>query len=102
MQIGISLPHFRHLASPDAIRRIAQHAEAIGLDSVWVGGNSQRGIRRAVELGDCWHEFKQLGVSHMVVDLFYSTSFLEDATVDSMVEAMEVLANDVRPVLKIN
>src|SRR4051812_42851845 len=36
MELGISLPHFRHLASPEAIRRVAQHAETIGLDSVWV------------------------------------------------------------------
>src|SRR5438309_10990794 len=36
MEIGISLPHFRHLASTEAIRRIAQYAEAIGLDSIWV------------------------------------------------------------------
>ena len=36
MQIGISLPHFRSLASPEAIRRIAEFAETIGLDSVWV------------------------------------------------------------------
>jgi probable F420-dependent oxidoreductase len=292
MQIGISLPHFRHLASREAIRRIAQHTEAVGLDSIWVsdhilltdvqtkrfgavfyepiatlsyaaaitekvqvgttaiilpyrnpkvtakqlstidalsggrlifgcaagwsqeefealgvdfkgrgavsdaylriikrlwtqplvdgmhfeprpvqkphppiwiGGNSQRAIRRAVELGDCWHptrpnadeiragkahirqiaerygrkpdeigitvrepfkidealpadrtrpfvgprahiidsfhEFKELGVSHMVVDLFYSTSVLEDATLESMVQAMEVLAQDIRPKL---
>jgi len=290
MQIGISLPHFRHLASTQAIRRIAQHAETIGLDSIWVtdhilltdmqtkrfgavfyepiatlsyaaaitqkvrvgttaiilpyrnpkvtakqlstidslsggrlifgcaagwseeefaalgvdfktrgavsdaylrlikrlwteprieglhfeprplqkphppiwvGGNSKRGIRRAVELGDFWHptrptakdvkagsseirnmaerfgrnpeeigitvrepfkiderlpadrdkpfigprshvtdsfyEFNELGVSHMVVDLFYSTSVLEHETVDSMIHAMDVLARDIRP-----
>ena len=128
---------------------------------IWVGGNSKRGIRRAVELGDCWHptrptsgnirdgkkyiaeiaaqygrkagdigitvrepfkiderlpadrdrpfvgprnhvlesfrEFQQLGVSHMVIDLFYSTSVLEDATLESMISAMEVLARDIRP-----
>ena len=292
MQIGISLPHFRHLASTEAIRRIAQHAETIGLDSIWVtdhilltdtqtkrfgavfyepiatlsyaaaitqkvqvgttaiilpyrnpkvtakqlstidalsggrlifgcaagwsaeefgalgvdfetrgavsdaylrlikrlwteprvdglhfeprplqkphppiwvGGNSKRGIRRAVELGDFWHptrataeevkagrseirniaerfgrnpaeigitvrepfkideglpadrdkpfigprshvmnslhEFNELGVSHMVVDLFYSTSVLEHETLDSMIQAMDVLARDIRPSL---
>jgi probable F420-dependent oxidoreductase len=285
MQIGISLPHFRHLASPAAIRTVALHAETLGLDSVWVsdhivltdvqtkrfgavfyepivalsfvaaittkvklgttaiilpyrnpkvtakqlstidvlsggrlifgcaagwsqeefealgvdfakrgaisdeylrtikrlwteplvdglhfeprpvqkphppiwvGGNSKRGIRRTVELGDCWHptrptaddvregrkhitqlapqygrnpddigitvrepfkiderlpadrerpfvgprahvleslgEFKQLGVEHIVIDLFYSTSVLEDATIESVMKAMEVLA----------
>jgi len=36
MEIGISLPHFRHLASTDAIRTIAQHAETMGFDSIWV------------------------------------------------------------------
>src|SRR5205807_1407981 len=36
MQIGISLPHFRHLASRAAIRRTAQYAEDLGLDSIWV------------------------------------------------------------------
>lgn len=292
MQIGISLPHFRHLASPDAVRRIAQHAEAVNLASIWVtdhilltdaqaarygkifyeplvtlsyaaavtqtvrlgttaiilpyrnptvtakqlstidtlsggrlifacaagwyqeefealgadfenrgatadaylklikrlwiegqsngmhfeprpvqkpyppiwvGGNSKRGMRRAVELGDYWHptrpsadevragkahireiaglygrkpadigiavrepfkideslpadrtkpligprghvmesfhEFKELGVKHIVVDLFYSTKYLEEATVDSMVQAMEVLAKEIGPAL---
>ena len=36
MEIGISLPHFRHLASTDAIRTIAQRAETMGFDSIWV------------------------------------------------------------------
>ena len=131
------------------------------LPPIWIGGNSKRGIRRAVEFGDCWHptrpsadeiragkahiseiagghgrkpheigitvrepfkideglpaernrpfigprahvmdsfhEFKELGVNHMVVDLFYSASVLEDATLDSMIQAMEVLARDICP-----
>jgi hypothetical protein len=33
----------------------------------------------------------------MVIDLFYSTSVLEDATLESMIGAMEVLARDMRP-----
>src|SRR6266481_1749611 len=41
---------------------------------------------------DSFHEFRELGVNHMVIDLFYSTSVLEDATLDSMLKAMEVLA----------
>ena len=45
---------------------------------------------------DSFHEFQQLGVSHMVIDLFYSTSVLEDATLESMIGAMEVLARDMR------
>src|SRR5579883_866401 len=36
MQIGLSLPHVGTLASPAAIRLIAQHAESIGYDSLWV------------------------------------------------------------------
>ena len=33
----------------------------------------------------------------MVVALFYSTSVLEDETLDSMMQAMDVLAHDIRP-----
>jgi len=36
MKFGLSLPHFRHIASPDAIRRVAQRAEALGYDGIWV------------------------------------------------------------------
>lgn len=128
---------------------------------IWIGGNSIRGIQRAAEFGDCWHPtrpsvqdvrvgkqrlaealeragrqpedvgiaarepflldetmaadprkpllgprghildslggFDQLGVSHFVVDLFYSISALNDTTVDSVLRAMETLANDIRP-----
>lgn len=35
MHVGISLPHLGHLASSDAIRRVALAAEASGLRSVW-------------------------------------------------------------------
>ena len=41
--------------------------------------------------------FRELGVSHFVVDLFYSTSALNETTVDSVMLAMETLANDIRP-----
>ena len=37
-------------------------------------------------------------MSHMVADL-YSTNVLEDATLDSMMKAVDVLARDVRPKL---
>lgn len=118
---------------------------------IWVGGNSKRGMRRAAEFGDAWHptrptaddiragkthlqsltprplaiaarepfkiderlpadrakpflgprkhvmesfhEFKELGVAHFVIDLFYSVKELQDESVDSMMRAMEVLAN---------
>jgi probable F420-dependent oxidoreductase len=36
MKYGISLPQLGTLASPDAIRAVARHAEEIGYDSVWV------------------------------------------------------------------
>ena len=130
---------------------------------VWIGGNSGRGIRRAAEFGDYWHPtrpsvedirigrdrlaeaeeragrepgevgiaarepfkldetmpadprkpllgprnhvleslaaFAELGVTHFVIDLFYSTSALHDSTLDSVMKAMEVLAEDIRPSL---
>ena len=128
---------------------------------IWIGGNSGRGIRRAAEFGDCWHPtrpsvedirigrvrlveavqragretgevsiavrepfkldetmpadprkpllgprahildslaaFAELGVTHFVIDLFYSISALHDSTLDSVMKAMEVLAEDIRP-----
>jgi probable F420-dependent oxidoreductase len=36
MQFGIPLPTFRQVASPDAIRRVAQRAEQLGFDGIWV------------------------------------------------------------------
>jgi probable F420-dependent oxidoreductase len=36
MQFGLSLPHFRRVASPEAIRRVAQDAERLGYDGIWV------------------------------------------------------------------
>ena len=36
MQFGVPLPTFRKVASPDAIRRVAQRAEQLGFDGVWV------------------------------------------------------------------
>ena len=36
MKFGLSLPHIGKLASPDAIRSVAQQAEVIGYDSLWV------------------------------------------------------------------
>src|SRR5262249_17909462 len=36
MQFGVPLPTFRQVASPDAIRRVAQRAEALGFDGIWV------------------------------------------------------------------
>ena len=36
MHFGIGLPHFRQLASTEAIATVAQQAEALGFDSIWV------------------------------------------------------------------
>jgi probable F420-dependent oxidoreductase len=36
MQFGLSLPHFQQMASPEAIRRVAQWAEQMGYDGIWV------------------------------------------------------------------
>jgi probable F420-dependent oxidoreductase len=36
MQFGLSLPHFQRLASPEAIQRVAQSAERLGYDGIWV------------------------------------------------------------------
>ncbi len=36
MHFGVGLPHFRQLASTEAITAVAQQAEALGFDSVWV------------------------------------------------------------------
>ena len=36
MRFGLSLPHFRQVASAEAIRRVAQRAEHLGYDGVWV------------------------------------------------------------------
>ena len=36
MQFGLSLPHFWQVASPEAIRRVAQRAEQLGYDGIWV------------------------------------------------------------------
>src|ERR671922_2167505 len=36
MNFGLSLPHFRRVASPAAIRRVARCAEDLGYDGIWV------------------------------------------------------------------
>lgn len=36
MRFGIVLPHFRSVAGPAAIRDVAQAAEALGFDSIWI------------------------------------------------------------------
>jgi probable F420-dependent oxidoreductase len=36
MQFGLSLPHFWQVASPVAIRRVAQRAEHLGYEGIWV------------------------------------------------------------------
>src|SRR5262249_54959241 len=36
MRFGVPLPTFRQVASPEAIRRLAQRAEQLGYDGIWV------------------------------------------------------------------
>src|SRR5947209_4410978 len=36
MRFGVVLPHFRAVASASALRDVAQAAEALGFDSLWV------------------------------------------------------------------
>lgn len=36
MHFGVGLPHFRQVASAEAIVTVAQHVETLGFDSVWV------------------------------------------------------------------
>jgi probable F420-dependent oxidoreductase len=36
MQFGVPLPTFREAASPEAIRQVAERAEALGFDGIWV------------------------------------------------------------------
>lgn len=36
MHFGVTLQHYREHASPEAIVEVAQAAEALGFDSVWV------------------------------------------------------------------
>jgi probable F420-dependent oxidoreductase len=36
MQFGLSLPHFRQVASPEVIRQVAQGAEHLGYEGIWV------------------------------------------------------------------
>ena len=36
MKFGVMLPHYRHVASAEAITRLATEAEAMGYDSAWV------------------------------------------------------------------
>lgn len=36
MNFGIAIPHFHQIASPEAVRTVAQRAEALGFDSIWV------------------------------------------------------------------
>ena len=41
--------------------------------------------------------FAEFGVTHFVIDLFYSICAPHDSTLDSVMKAMEVLAEDIRP-----
>jgi probable F420-dependent oxidoreductase len=40
LRIGVHLPQYGRVASPEAITRAAQHAEALGFDDVWVSDHT--------------------------------------------------------------
>jgi probable F420-dependent oxidoreductase len=36
VRFGVTVPNYRRLASPENLRHVAQHSEALGFDSLWV------------------------------------------------------------------
>ncbi len=56
MHFGIMLPHFRQAASPDGIIRVAQEAEAMGFDSVWVSEHLAIPTEHIERRGAVWYE----------------------------------------------
>jgi probable F420-dependent oxidoreductase len=56
MQFGLSLPHFRQVASPEAIRRVAQRAEHLGYDGIWVSDHIVIPYSAADRFGTMFYE----------------------------------------------
>src|SRR5262245_24398475 len=56
MYFGLSLPHFRQVASPEAIRRVAQRAEHLGYDGIWVSDHIVIPHSAAERLGSMFYE----------------------------------------------
>lgn len=56
MKFGVMLPHFRHVASPQAVQMVARYAQDLGYDSVWVSDHivvPESGLSR---FGETWYE----------------------------------------------
>jgi alkanesulfonate monooxygenase SsuD/methylene tetrahydromethanopterin reductase-like flavin-dependent oxidoreductase (luciferase family) len=78
MKFGLSLPHIGKLASPDAIRSVAQQAEAIGYDSLWVLERTLVPVKPKIPYPatkdgmlpeDEYKQMEAMGVDHVILDL---------------------------------
>jgi probable F420-dependent oxidoreductase len=56
MQFGLSLPHFRPVASPEAIRLVAQRAEQLGYDGIWVSDHIVIPVSAVGRFGSMFYE----------------------------------------------
>jgi len=56
MKFGLSLPHFRQVASPAAIRRVAQRAEQLGFDGIWASDHIVIPHAAVARLGAAFYE----------------------------------------------
>jgi len=56
VHFGVGLPHFRHLASTEAIVTVAQQAEALAFDSVWVSDHIVVPRNAILRFGDIFFE----------------------------------------------
>jgi probable F420-dependent oxidoreductase len=56
MPFGLSLPHFRQVASPQAIRRVAQRAEQLGYDGIWVSDHIVIPYSAVARFGSMFYE----------------------------------------------
>jgi probable F420-dependent oxidoreductase len=56
MKFGLSLPHFGHVASPEAIRRVARGAEQLGYDGIWVSDHIVIPASAADRFGSMFYE----------------------------------------------
>src|SRR5919199_3201946 len=56
MRFGLSLPHFQRVASPEAIQRVAQRAEQLGYDGIWVSDHIVIPVSAAERFGSMFYE----------------------------------------------
>ena len=62
MKFGIMLPHYRQVASPEGIYRVAQEAESMGFHSVWVSEHTAVPYEDEVRFGKGYYDpFTVLG-----------------------------------------